>query len=83
MLSKLVFKVHIFSIGRTIDLILAELILVLVHDGIRTNLPQYKNTLEAFQNIFHTEGIRGLYRGAFVATVGTTASWSIYMAVYV
>jgi len=30
--------------------------------------PRYKNTLQAFQNIYQTEGIKGLYRGVSPTT---------------
>lgn len=53
-----------------------------VHDGKRTNLPQYRTTLGALRHITAQEGFRGLYGGMTPAVIGASASWSMYMFGY-
>ena len=52
-----------------------------VQDG-RTVATRYTGVLQATRQIFHTEGLRGLYRGVVPACWGSGASWGFYFYFY-
>ncbi|KAL5705591.1 Folate transporter 1 [Ranunculus cassubicifolius] len=53
-----------------------------VNDGRITNIPLYKNTVQAIYTIAKTEGLKGIYAGIFPAVLGSTISWSLYFFFY-
>jgi len=53
-----------------------------VHDGKRTNIPNYKNSLQGLYYIFRSEGLRGLYCGASTGMIGAAIAWASYMYIY-
>ncbi|XP_023543244.1 folate transporter 1, chloroplastic-like isoform X2 [Cucurbita pepo subsp. pepo] len=53
-----------------------------VYDGRGSNLPTYKNTVNAILTIARMEGLRGLYAGFYPAVLGSTVSWGLYFFFY-
>ncbi|XP_038881969.1 folate transporter 1, chloroplastic isoform X2 [Benincasa hispida] len=53
-----------------------------VYDGRGSNLPTYKNTVNAIFTITRMEGLRGLYAGFYPAVLGSTVSWGLYFFFY-
>ncbi|XP_031742407.1 folate transporter 1, chloroplastic isoform X2 [Cucumis sativus] len=61
-----------------------------VYDGRGSNLPTYKNTVNAIYTITRMEilmlplfqGLRGLYAGFYPAVLGSTVSWGLYFFFY-
>lgn len=55
---------------------------VQVHDGMKTHVPKYRNTLHALIQIVRTEGVRTLYAGLSPNLLGSTVSWGSYFYCY-
>ncbi|XP_022133344.1 folate transporter 1, chloroplastic isoform X2 [Momordica charantia] len=53
-----------------------------VYDGRGSNLPTYKNTVNAIFTIARMEGFRGLYAGFCPAVLGSSVSWGLYFFFY-
>ena len=53
-----------------------------MHDGIKTHVPKYRNTLHALVRIVRTEGVRTLYAGLLPNLLGSTVSWGSYFYCY-
>ena len=52
------------------------------HDGgtHRNVVPKYKNTLDAFRQIFREEGIRGMYKGIAVQCGASNVSHLLFFS---